>query len=96
MTSFNLSRILLTVFGGLLFLAPLVYSLPRGSLSWRINRCLLVFTALLSIHAYTRFGAYHDYGRYGHHTYHYHEIFHYYLGARYYPELGYQRLYDCS
>lgn len=96
MTSFDLSRLLLTVFGGFFFLAPLVYSLPRGSRSWHINRLLLVVTALASLHAYTRFGAYHDYGRYGRHTYHYHEIFHYFLGARYYPELGYSRLYDCS
>ena len=27
---------------------------------------------------------------------HYYEFYHYYLGAKYAPELGYTRLYDCT
>ncbi len=29
-------------------------------------------------------------------AYHRHELFHYYLGAKYFPELGYDRLYKCT
>jgi len=52
--------------------------------------------ALLSLYTYSRLGSFHDYGVHGHRTYHFHEIVHYYFGAKYYPELGYHRLYDCT
>jgi hypothetical protein len=45
------------------------------------------------------FGAYFDFGnpnvRYSEY-YHRHEFYHYYLGSKYFDELGYTRLYDCT
>ena len=52
--------------------------------------------AALALVGYTNFLDFHDYGKYGKHLYHYHDIYHYYLGAKYYQELRYDRLYDCT
>ena len=57
----------------------------------RAPRALLGTAALLSAFAWINFGTfrYHDVA-------HVWEIYHYYVGAKYFPELGYQRLYVCS
>jgi hypothetical protein len=56
------------------------------------KRIALLFTVLA-------FGAYFDFGnpnvRYREY-YHRHELYHYYLGSKYFAEVGYQRLYDCT
>lgn len=57
---------------------------PRSvRLSWA---ALCLTGALL----WTNFGTFH-----GDRVFHHWEIFHYYLGAKYFPELGYDNLYDC-
>lgn len=53
---------------------------------------LLPVVALAAALSWTNFGAFRLTGT----TVHYHEFFHYYFGARYAPELGYDRLYDCA
>jgi len=56
------------------------------------KRLALLFT-VLSIGAYFDFGnANVRYSEY----YHRHEFYHYYLGSKYFSELGYSRLYDCT
>jgi hypothetical protein len=56
------------------------------------KRVALLFTVLA-------FGAYFDFGnpntRYSEY-YHRHELYHYYLGSKYFDEIGYQRLYECT
>ena len=59
-------------------------SWPRTS--WKI---FLAFTAVASIVLYTNFFRFH--GTYG--SVHWHEVTHYYLSGKYFPELGYGRLY---
>lgn len=56
------------------------------------KRVALLFT-VLSIGAYFDFGNPHT--RYSEY-YHRHELYHYYLGSKYFDEVGYQRLYDCT
>jgi hypothetical protein len=91
---FDLTRVCLVLLGAVLFLLPLLVALtPRGV---RLTSFLLVALAGLSCFSYVRWGEFHEYGRYGRHTYHYHEIYHYYVGSKYYPELGYHLLYDCT
>lgn len=53
---------------------------------------LLLFFAVLAGLAYFNFGAFHP----GRGVIHYHEQFHYLLGAKYFPELGYDGLYAAS
>jgi hypothetical protein len=57
----------------------------------RASRALLGSAALLCAFAWINFGTfrYHD-------VTHVWEVYHYYVGAKYFPELGYQRLYVCS
>jgi len=57
----------------------------------RASRGLLGIAAVLSACAWINFGnfRYHD-------VVHVWEVYHYYVGAKYFPELGYDRLYACS
>jgi hypothetical protein len=86
-------RVALAVIGALL----IIYEVR----AWRMGepvkdrtkkRVALAFT-LLAIGAYFDFGnpntRYREY-------YHRHELYHYYLGSKYFKEVGYQRLYDCT
>lgn len=54
-----------------------------------LDRALAV-AGLLAALTYFNFGAFHFSG-----YIHGWDVFHYYLGAKYFPELGYERLYDC-
>ncbi len=70
------------------FAAALALGRPRRA---KAARVLLGVTAVLSAGAWINFGnfRYHDVA-------HVWEIYHYYVGAKYFPELGYEHLYDCS
>lgn len=57
----------------------------------RIRDGLLILVAVLSTGAWWNFGRFHF-----NPFIHYYEFYHYYLGAKYAPELGYTRLYDCT
>jgi hypothetical protein len=59
--------------------------------SRRPPRQSLVAVAVLAALAYFDFGAFHRPS-----FVHEHDVFHYYVGARYFPELGYDALYDCA
>lgn len=67
---------------------------PKG----RQRTAMLAVAAILgvlSIWSYTKFGKFHETGRKVN-TFHYHDIWHYALGAKYFPELGYDSQYDCT
>lgn len=67
-----------------------------GSRAYRAAVAVAVVVGLLASASYTRFGKGHEYGPRENHVYHFHDIFHYAVGAKYYPELGYYRMYDCT
>ncbi len=56
----------------------------------RLRDRLLATLGILAALTYVNFGAFH-FGSF----IHTHEWVHYYLGSKYFPELGYDRLYDC-
>ena len=77
----------------------------------RWGSALLVACALVALFTWSRFGSRHtlwvdapgvdgsDPHRHKveqHYNFHYSEYFHYYLGAKYFRELGYEGLYDCT
>ncbi len=72
----------------------LLAALVGGSLLALGRRAALALPVLTLVAAlaWTNFGAFRLTGT----PVHYHELFHYYFGARYAPELGYDRLYDCA
>jgi hypothetical protein len=57
----------------------------------RFLRATLAALAAIAILAYFNFGSFH-YPEFAHE----HDIFHYFMGAKYFPELGYTKLYDCG
>jgi hypothetical protein len=70
------------------------WAVERRVLRSRLTRARTLSLALLGVAAlaaWWNFGQFHYSGGY----LHYHEFFHYYLGSKYFPELGYTRLYDC-
>lgn len=97
MTDFaQVLQLVLLAAGGTFLLAWQMFAPAPGSRDRRLLMALLVPLVLASLAAYPRFGAFHDGGKSGRHTYHYHDLWHYVLGARYYPEVGYDKLYDCT
>jgi hypothetical protein len=52
---------------------------------------LLIVVGVLSFGAYWNFGS----GHFGNYI-HYWDTYHYYVGTKYFPELSYDRLYDCA
>ncbi len=58
--------------------------------SRRVKKTIAALLALSAVAAYFQFAHYPLEG------YHRWELFHYYVGAKYAPELGYSRLYDCA
>src|SRR5205085_2902008 len=56
-----------------------------------VRNQLLALVGIVSFFAYWNFGAFHF-----HNYQHFHEAFHYYVGAKYFDELSYVRLYDCA
>lgn len=79
---------------GVLFLIYEVRARRLGTpVRERTKRRLALLFVILS------FGAYFDFGnrnvRYSEY-YHRHELYHYYLGSKYFDELGYSLLYDCT
>lgn len=65
----------------------------RGHGDWlrRLRDGLLIALGLLGAAAYFNFGAFHE-GRFLHVW----DTYHYYVGSKYFPELGYERLYHCT
>jgi hypothetical protein len=63
----------------------------RADAHRRLRDGLLVAVGLLSGLAWWNFGLFH-FPQYVHP----HDMYHYYLGAKYFPELGYSRLYACT
>jgi hypothetical protein len=56
----------------------------------RLRDGLLAAVGLLSLATYFNLGFFH-FGNWVHNW----DVFHYYVGAKYFPELGYERLYEC-
>ncbi|MEZ4232102.1 MAG: hypothetical protein R3B89_23195 [Polyangiaceae bacterium] len=86
-------RYLLTFGGAVLLMYEIRARKLRQPLKERTMKGLAVLFTVLA------FGAYFDFGnpntRYSEY-YHRHEFYHYYLGSKYFEELGYARLYECS
>ncbi|MGE3668216.1 MAG: hypothetical protein AB7K71_01090 [Polyangiaceae bacterium] len=86
-------RYLLT-FGGAVLL---MYEIRARKLRQPVSQSMMKGMAVLF--TVLAFGAYFDFGnpntRYSEY-YHRHEFYHYYLGSKYFEELGYGRLYECS
>ncbi len=86
-------RIGLTFLGALFVIAELRARRLKRPFAPRMTRGLAVVFTVLA------FGTYFDFfnpnTRYDQY-YHRHEFFHYYLGSKYFEELGYGRLYECS
>lgn len=57
----------------------------------RLRDVLLLVFGILSFTGYYNWGHYHF-----EHRIHHYEFFHYFVGAKYFPELGYTRLYECA
>jgi hypothetical protein len=89
-------RILILIVASILLMNKIGFSIAARSRADRIALVLLGVMALVSIAGYFRFGNLHQYGKGGTHLYHYHDFFHYGFGAKYYSELGYYGLYDCT
>jgi hypothetical protein len=67
---------------------------PARNMSRRVRSvadAALVALAFAGIAAYLNFGAYRFSG-----FVHEHDVFHYFVGAKYFPELGYEDLYTCA
>jgi len=58
----------------------------------RLRDALLLTLGVIACASWWNLGRFH----FGSSILHYREMFHYYLGAKYAPELGYTRLYECS
>ena len=80
----NVVKLLLVVLATLLVCAELRRRGSTPPVAW----ALIGFAA---VGAYLNFGAY----RYPEFV-HDHDVFHYFIGAKYFPELGYRSIYDCS
>jgi len=63
----------------------------RGPHRRKLRDRLLIAVGALSFCAYWNFFAFH----FGNYT-HWHEAYHYYVGAKYFEELGFERLYECA
>lgn len=70
------------------WLADDVPQLRRGK---RLRDAALLIVGILSCASWWNFGRFHF-----EQFIHYHELYHYYLGAKYAPELGFTRLYECT
>jgi len=64
---------------------------PPPSSASGVRDQLLAMLGILSFAAYWNFGAFHFWN----YT-HYHEAYHYYVGSKYFAELSYDRLYECT
>ena len=64
---------------------------PIYSAAAAVRRQLLVLVGILSFFAYWNFGAFH-FGNYVH----YWDSYHYYIGSKYFKELSFDLLYECS
>lgn len=57
----------------------------------KVRDGLLLALGIVGFVGYFNWGGYHFPARI-----HYHEFFHYFIGAKYFPELGYTRIYECA
>jgi len=64
----------------------------RGASMGRSRKSVLAILGILGGLLWWNLGSFHTGGFY----LHLHELYHYYVGAKYFPELGYERLYLCS
>lgn len=87
------TRILLSVLGALFLMYELRARKMQVRLSLRFRKRIAVILTVLAFLTY--FDFFNPNVRYIQY-YHRHEFYHYYLGSKYFKELGYQRLYECT
>lgn len=73
-------------------LSVLVWDLVSRGSGTKVRDTILMVLGVLAFLAWWNFGALHGRGR----PIHVHDVFHYYLGSKYYAELGYTRIYQCT
>ncbi|MBI5220792.1 MAG: DUF2029 domain-containing protein [Candidatus Liptonbacteria bacterium] len=88
--------LLILCLGGFLIVNKAALWFPRGSRADKVTLVLVGSVAALAVFGYTRFGNFFGPSSTGLRTFHYHDIYHYALGAKYFQELGYYSLYDCT
>src|SRR5579883_1094887 len=90
--------------------AVLVFARTQRAIARRAAYAALCACAMLALMSWLRFGRFHTVfldahpGDFGpnrpkveaHQPLHFHEMFHYYVGSKYFRELGYLGLYDCT
>ena len=103
----QLAASILALFVATAAIAPLIFN-RKGPRRWAYG--VLCVCAVLSMETWIRFGEFHsiyvdaDYSDTSpkrrktelHRPFHFHEFFHYYIAAKYFKELGYESLYDCT
>jgi hypothetical protein len=85
-------KALLALSGLALLLWDLKFGRSAGARWMRLRNVALAGVGVLSLAAWWNFGALHGSGR----PLHLHDFFHYYIGSKYYAELGYTRIYQCT
>ncbi|HEV8246614.1 MAG TPA: glycosyltransferase family 87 protein [Polyangiaceae bacterium] len=87
------TRVFLTLVGALLLIYEMRSERMGEPVEEKTKRWVAYIMTILA------FGVYFDYGnpntRYSEY-YHRHEFYHYYLGSKFFKEVGYQRLYECT
>ena len=71
--------------------SALVRCLPEPTRMTKWRRTLLLVTTFAAAFSWPNFFLFHYDA-----SVHLHEFFHYYMGAKYHPEVGYTRLYECT
>src|ERR1700727_3156404 len=103
----QLAASILCLFVATTVTAALIFN-RKGSRRWGYG--ILFLCAVLSLETWIRFGEFHSIYVDAdssdtspkrrkielHQPFHFHEFFHYYIAAKYFKELGYESLYDCT
>jgi hypothetical protein len=79
--------------GGVALISWGIWLRRRGTpeVDRKLRNGLMMTLGFLSLLAYWNFGAFHFYNRI-----HIWDTYHYYIGSKYFPELSYDRLYECA
>jgi hypothetical protein len=106
----QLAASVLTVLVAAAVCALMIFARERRDVPRGLGYVVLCGCAALAMASWIRFGQFHTiyvdahHGEFGskrskieqHRPLHFHEIFHYYLGSKYFREIGYLGLYDCT
>lgn len=86
-----LSVVFLLLTGGILLAFQLLPSLQRGKRAWLVKAAIVLVAAL----SFARYTYLPPFGQLDVRPANLHDFTHYFIGAKYFPELGYDRMYSC-